>query len=319
MRTPRPWALPTEPATRELLQAAGVSAEMLATRLRRGELRKVRHGVYLAASAWPDDPVRQHLVRARAEAVANPGAVISRQSAAVAWQLPSPGAVGWVDLPPSVSLPAGSGRRSRVGSAEHHVERLPPEHVVRDPAGYAMTSLARTAVDLARDLELPQALVLLDAAARGLCLTYVARPRRSDYANRRLVEAAREQLAGVQRCVRAARMVPALELADPARESAAESLSAGHFHLGGIPRPLFNPPVSTVAGTLFPDCLWPEERLIGECDGAVKYADSTAILREKEREQVLRDAGFRIVRWQAREVMGRPEVVVDRVRRALGV
>lgn len=318
MRIPRPWALPSEPVTRALLRAAGVSDEMLTTGLRRGELRKLRHGVYLAASAWPGDPAGQHLVLARAEVVANPGGVLSRQSAALVWRLPAPGPADWAELPPSVSLPVSSGRRPRVGAALHHVERLPPEQVVRDPAGYAVTSVARTAVDLARDLSLPEALVLLDAATRTLCSTFVAHPRRSDFANQRLVWAAREQLTAVVRTQRSVRLAPAVALADPARESAAESLSAGQFHLAGIPRPVYNPPIHTVAGTLFPDCLWPEERVIGECDGAVKYADTAAILREKEREQVLRDAGFRIVRWQAREVMGRPEVVVERVARALG-
>ncbi|MCW5954183.1 MAG: hypothetical protein KIT69_18185 [Propionibacteriaceae bacterium] len=31
----------------------------------------LRHGVYLARSAWPEDPVAQHLVRARAEQTAD--------------------------------------------------------------------------------------------------------------------------------------------------------------------------------------------------------------------------------------------------------
>ena len=53
-----------------------------------------------------------------------------------------------------------------------------------------MTSPARTAVDLAADLALPEALVVLDAAARRICESLVPRVRRRDYANPRLAGAA---------------------------------------------------------------------------------------------------------------------------------
>jgi hypothetical protein len=290
---------------------------MITTRLRRGELRRLRHGVYLAASAWPADPSAQHLVLAHAEVTANPEAVLSRQSAALVWELPAPGFEGWAELPVSVSLPPGGGYRSSSGTAVHHVERLPSEHLTRDPAGYPVTSVARTAVDLAAGRALPEALVLLDAAARALCCAFVAQPRRADLSNPHLVDAAREQLTAVADACGIACLRTAIALADPARESAAESLSAGHFQLAGIPAPACNPPLRTGVGTLFPDFLWRAQRLIGECDGTVKYADTAAIVREKEREQVLRDLGVRIVRWQAREVMLRPAVVVHRVQQAL--
>jgi hypothetical protein len=290
---------------------------MITTRLRSGELLRLRRGVYLAASAWPDDPAAQHVVLARAEVAANPAATISRQSAAVIWQLPTPGFEPWYDAPVSVTLPAGTGLRSWTNGAVHHVERLPPEDVVRDAAGYPVTSIARTAVDLAVGQQLPEALVIVDAAARALCAAFVAQPRRSDYANARLVEAARGQLSGVAGALQRGCLSTVIELADPARESPAESLTAGHFHLGGVPKPLFNPPIRTPVGVLFPDCLWPEQRLIGECDGAVKYANSGVMLREKDREQVLRDLDYGIVRWQPKELRFDPNVVVRRVLREL--
>jgi hypothetical protein len=117
------------------------------------------------------------------------------------------------------------------------------------------------------------------------------------------------------------RRLPALAAAinrcDPGRESPAESLSAGWFAVAGLPTPLFQPPVDTPFGTLYPDCLWPEARLVGECDGAIKYADARGYVNEKEREQVLRDLGFRIVRWLAKEIMLDPQRVVERVARNL--
>ncbi len=49
-----------------------------------------------------------------------------------------------------------------------------------------------------------------------------------------------------------------------------------------------------------------------------KYADPAAIVREKEREQVLRDQGFRIVRWLGKEIHQEPKSVMSRIARALG-
>lgn len=318
VRSPKPWTLPTQPVTRALLAATGVSAEMINTQLRTGNLRRVRRGVFLAAGAWPADPAAQHLVLAHAEQVVAPDAVISRQSAAVVWGLPAPGFTPWHELPASVSLPTGTGYRARSNGTDHHVEQLPVDQLVRDPEGYTVTGLARTTVDLAADRPLPEALVLLDAAARLLCGSFVTSPRRSDFANPRLIEAARGQLADMARYRRRTGLIAAVGLADPRRESPAESLSAGHFHLAGLPEPSYQVPLRTPSGTLYPDCLWPEHRLIGECDGAVKYAEgSGAYVREKEREQVLRDLGYRMVRWLGKEIMARPQVVVDRVARAL--
>ncbi len=293
---------------------------MLATQLRRGRLIRLRRGVYLASASWPQDPTAQHLMLARAEVVAAPQAVISRQSAALVWGLPSPGWHPWHTFPIAISLPAGAGHRARSNGAQHHVEQLPAEHLARDPEGYAVTGLVRTAIDLSAGLPLPEALVILDAAARQLCTAFVVSPRRSDYSNPRLVEASRDQLADVARSRRRTGLSSAIGLAEPGRESAAESLSAGHFHLAGLPTPRFQAPVRTPIGTLFPDCLWEPQGLIGECDGAVKYAEgSSAFVAEKEREQALRDLGYGVVRWLAKEIMARPEQVVARVARALGI
>lgn len=314
MRTPRLWALPTEPATPAVLAAGGVTPAMIRSQLRCGRLVRVRRGVFLAASAWPADPAAQHLVLARAELAANPAGVISHASAAVVWGLPTPGFLTWWDEPATISLPPDEGHTSH---AAHHITALPSDQVTRHE-GYAVTSLARTAVDLAAGRPLPDALVILDAVARRLCESYLAAPRRSDFSNPRLVAACREELHRVAATRPGPDPVAAIALADPSRESAAESLSAGHFELAGLPRPRYQARIVTPRGTFYPDCLWEEPRLIGECDGAVKYADAAAYVAEKEREQALRDAGFRIVRWLAKEIMTRPDVVIARVAQALG-
>lgn len=302
-----------------MLLSSGITAQMIRTQLASGRLVRVRQGVFLDAAHWPQDAAAQHLMIAHAELVVHPAAVLSHETAALAWGIPHPGFTPWHDAAPAVTMPAGSGSRSRPGRVRHHVGILPAGQLTRDPDGYAITSVARTAVDVAGGLDLPQALVVLDGAVRLLCAGMVARPRRADYSNPRLARTARDMLLEAAQHRPAAGLGEAIAIADPARESAAESLTAGHIHLAGLPMPLFQHPIRTPLGTLYPDFLWPEFSLVGECDGAVKYEDPSAFVQEKRREQALRDLDFRIVRWLAAEIMTRPQLVLDRIARELGL
>lgn len=317
MRTPKVWALPTSPTTAETLSNLGITKQMIATQVCSGRLLRLRRGVYLASASWPEEPASQHLLLGQAELLANPAAVLSVQSAALAWAIPNPGFNRWHDQPVAISLPADGGHSARSGQIIHRIAVLPAGHVVTHPTGLRVTSPARTAIDIAADLDLPEALVVLDAVARRLCESYVPRARRSDFANPRLVAAAQERLNEAAAVCRVTRLSGAIAATNPARESAAESLSAGHIIRAGLPEPLYQAKIDSVMGPLYPDCLWAQERVIGECDGAVKYADSSAWVREKEREQVLRDLGFTVVRWLAKEIMLDPTAVTNRLARAL--
>jgi len=311
--------LPREPTSTAALRCLGISRKSIATQVRRANLMQLRQGVYLAAAAWPEDLQAQRLILAKAEVAANPQGVISHQSAALAWELPSPDLGGWTDLPVSITLPAMAGYRSSHGATGvHHVALLPAGHVCRDESGYPLTSLARTAVDLAAGRPLPAALVILDGAARRLCAGFVTTPRRSDFTNSGFITQIRDQFLQAAQLCRRAGLASAISLCQPCRESAAESLSAGHFHCSGLPTPVFQAAIRTPIGIFYPDCLWPEHRVIGECDGTVKYTDPGAYLREKQREQALRDQGYLVVRWLAKEILASPAVVVERVGRALG-
>ncbi|HET7723139.1 MAG TPA: DUF559 domain-containing protein [Propionibacteriaceae bacterium] len=319
MRTPRPGLLPSQPTSLPMLLAAGSTPQMVRTQVASGRLVRVRQGVFVAAGGWPADAAAQHLVRARAELVVHPDAAISHVSAALVWELPHPGSSWWHEAPPSVTLPSGGGARSGRGHATHHVGSLARSQVTRDPEGYAVTTASRTAVDLADGLTLPERLVLLDAAARHVVESLVVgAARRADYVRPSYVSAAKGQLSAAAASRRPCGLALAISLAVPARESVAESLSAGHLHLAGLPAPEFQHRIRSPKGDLFPDFYWPELGLVGEVDGTVKYADPSAYEREKLREQALRDLGYGIVRWTAREIMLTPDVVVDRVARALG-
>jgi len=318
MRTPRPWALPTQPMSRRLLAAAGVTDEMIDTQLAAGRLIRLRRGVFVASAAWPDRAADRHVMLAHAEQVTNPDAVLSHETAAVIWGLPAPSFHAWHESPVSVTYPAGGRYSSRGGTAVRHTRPLPTSEVTRDSDGYAVTTVARTAVDLALGRALPDALVILDGAARTILTSFVGSPRRRDFRNTRLVSAAKEALTTVAPARAARRLDPVIALVEPARESAAESLAAAHIHLAGLPTPLFQAPIATRLGTLYPDFLWEDARLIGECDGAIKYSEPNAYVREKEREQVLRDDDYRFVRWLGKEIMLHPLEVVARIERALG-
>jgi very-short-patch-repair endonuclease len=243
---------------------------------------------------------------------------MSHESAAVSWGLPYPGFGEWHESRPSVTL-SDPNARHRDGLAVHHLGALPVSQVARDEQGYEVTTVARTAVDLAAGQALPEALVLLDGAARTNVRAMVIDARRKDYTNPRLAEAVRELLLEAARVRRPAGLSRAISLALPARESPAESLTAGHLHLSGLPMPLFQATIQTPSGPVYPDFFWPGLNLVGEVDGKVKYGDPGEIVREKRREQLLRDLGYRVVRWLAAEIMTTPEIVIARIAHAVGL
>lgn len=217
-----------------------------------------------------------------------------------------------------MTLPSTPSAKSRPGPATHHIGVIPAGQVTRDEEGYAVTSPARTGVDLAAGLDLPHALAVLDGAARRSIELMLPRPRRRDYLNPRYVAAAQELLVAAAAARRPAGLDRAIPLVVPARESVPESLAAGHIVLERLPMPEFQHTIHTPAGDMYPDFYWPELRLIGEVDGRMKYTDPAAYEREKVREQVLRDLGYRIVRWTASEIMFTPHLVIERIARALG-
>lgn len=312
-----PWTLPTQPVTRALLLASGVTDAMIRTQLRAGRLIQIRQGVVLSASCWPRDARKQHLVRAHAEQVRNPSAVISHASAAVAWGLPSPDFHDWHEDPVAVTLPESANGSRRLG-VSWHIAPLPRAEVTRDDDGYALTTIARTARDLAVRRSLPEALVILDGAARLLVASFVGDdPRRHHYVSPRLVKASRDEL--LQVAVSSPVLRRTIALVEPCRESPAESTFTGHLLLAGLPMPQFQASLKTPMGTFYPDFYWPQARLIGECDGAVKYGNPDAILLEKQREEWLRDEAYRFVRWPAKHSWTRPHEIMGRIERYLGI
>ena len=291
-------------------------------------------GVFISSQAWPEDPIQQHLVMALARQLRWPHLMASHQTGALADGLPLLDPLRAAAPPPRFTRAPGAGARSTT-EPRVTVRELPLEALTDLPAGTArglqLTTPARTAIDLACELPLPEALMLTDHVARQALMGLRGRPTRGD-AEDTLGPSGRGELSRVARqaalrplelaVVAAVHRRPgvrqALELTDPMRDSPPESYSFGTFVLAGLPVPQCQVRFDVDGQIIRVDFYWPEFGLVGECDGNVKY-DGTyglaaeAMVGQNVREQALRDMGLSVVRWTAAEVFLRPDAVVHRI------
>jgi very-short-patch-repair endonuclease len=181
-------------------------------------------------------------------------------------------------------------RRCTIPAAETSIRR-----------GLRVTSAVRTIADLACRLQLTDAVALLDSALhRRLVSTDGLRDWGCTHAGYR----------GVRRLRRA------LELADPAAESVMETRLRVLLVLAGLPRPRAQVSLRDDLGLFVarPDLFYPGARLAIEYDGAT-HRESLAA--DNRRQNRLIDAGYRLLRFTAGDVLDAPAAVVSMVRRAL--
>lgn len=259
-----------------------------------GTIVRVRHGAY-TASAEPEARCRHEQLIAGTWPLLGEQTVLSHWSAAVLWGLPI-----WSEHLTRVSaLHPGHGRK---GHWLHARTGVLDDRTTHHVGPYAVTSLARTAVDVARVVPFEQGVSIIDAAlARevepGLLLEWVEYGRR---------------------CKGNARARRAVAFGDHRSESPGESVSRVIFDASGLPAPVLQYPVP---GTPYiTDFGWPEDGLLGEFDGRIKYTGildpsktgADVIMREKHREDVLRGLGWIVVRWQWSD-LAQPEALAQRV------
>jgi hypothetical protein len=282
--------------------ALGITPGQLRAAVGAGTLRRPRRGVL---SCPPGPAPTSHLAAARRDhreqALAalvsfGEGTVVSHESAGLLLGIPTrrPGA-----LPEQVDVTAPGQSRRRRGVHVHAgvVDRA--DRALVD--GVLCTSLARSALDLARRRPLAESLVVLDAAVR------VADPGE--------LRAAYDRLAGGPGMTA---LAGALALADPLSESPLESASRGVLLTAGLPAPELQAWVRGGDGRSYRvDFRWRAQRVVGEADGWGKYVDLDVLRAEKRREDALRDAGLTVVRWTSDELWRSPADVVRRVARAL--
>ncbi len=280
--------LPAAPvATADDARAAGWDGESLRRATRAGALVRVRHGAYVPAETWAAaGEAERHRLRVLAAARRLRAPVFGHESAAAVWRLPLLG--DWPrDVHVLVALARGT--PSSPGVRRH---RVAEPAATRCVDGLAVTTVARTVVDLARTGSFARGLVRADAALRRHGVV------RDDLV--REVEA-----AGTGRGVRAARRVVAE--ADAAAESPGESLSRARIIGLGLPRPALQREVRDRRGFVGRvDFLWEELGVVGEFDGRLKYragavdertAAEERVWAEKQREDRIRATGLGVVRW----------------------
>ena len=280
--------VPVDLTSRPFTLAQALAHGLTEDRLRGTSWRRVDRGVF----AW-HAIAQQRMVRLQAALYRLPqGGVFSGSSA------------GWLhglDLDPcdpiEVTVPAGSRVTRRAGFKLHRSATIELSTV----RGLPVTSPVRTVVDLARGLPLVQAVTVLDMALHVRLVT-VASLQRWTQANR--------GRRGV------ARLRHALELAEAATESPMETRLRLLLVLAGLPKPLIQPTLRAESGIVLarPDLYYAVHRLVIEYDGAT-HRDSLA--RDNRRQNTLLEAGYRILRFTAGDVLGNPSGVVSLVRRAI--
>lgn len=266
-------------------RSAGLTRDQVRQRVRSGRWTALAHGVYRRESAAAREQLDEfaaarvdHAHRAIAAALAHPGCVVAFRSAALVHGLPlARGVPIEVDL---IARPrAHVGRRP--GLVVHRAE-LPNGAVVHHRV--PVTSVARTWFDVARTRPLADALAVGDAALRAGSMS------RND-----VLQVMAEATA--RRGVRRARS--AVAHLDEVRESVAESASWAYFVTHRLPLPRAQIEVRSRVGAFLArvDFWWEHARLVGECDGRLKYESADDLYREKRREDALRAEGMGVVRW----------------------
>jgi hypothetical protein len=286
-------------------RAAGLDRAALRRLARSDDWVSIHPGVLCDAQLWrslDEDPSGRHALQVQpARLCLESPSWASHESAAFVHGLLLP------EPPAKVTLTARPGRRSwrSYPATTIRVAPVPSSHLTRVRALPA-TTVARTLVDLARSLDLADSVVAIDAALHD---------RRTDQAELSSV------LADCRGWPRTRRATRALFLADGRRESPLESRSFLFFHDMDLPLPTPQAWIEDEEGYPFArvDMLWRDRGVIGECDGAVKYAADvppTTLLAEKRRQERLEDLGYVVVRWDHHDITRARTTTQQRILRA---
>ncbi len=108
----------------------------------------------------------------------------------------------------------------------------------------------------------------------------------------------------------------AVELANPAAESPMETRLRLLLMSNGLPRPVVQMSLYDGTGAFIarPDLYYPRDRLAIEYDGATHR---TSLAADNRRQNRLLEAGYRLLRFTAGDILRTPASVVGQVQRAL--
>lgn len=285
------------PFTRTQALIAGLTAHQWRLLTHEKTLIPLTYGVYCLQR--PSDDRARLAQRTSAFLLRKTDHFAVSSSALAILELPSPYFCSWDRMPIAI---AGKQTRGRAGVRRSAAAPIPT------PWGLC-TDLLDTAATIAAELPLPQALMVTDVIARRLAGS-----------EDRFVLASERCRTEVRRRLTHRVDLPALQLADPAVESPAESFFRGYILQAGFPEPRCGVPMKGASGSqYFIDMVL--EGLLVEVDGRGKYKNLEVLIDEKRREDDLRATGRGFHRTFVEDLYTDPAVEVarltDRLRLAL--
>ncbi|MDI1461776.1 type IV toxin-antitoxin system AbiEi family antitoxin domain-containing protein [Catellatospora sp. KI3] len=269
--------------------------------LRHGLWRVISRGVYLVDADIKGDapPGARAMVRA-AVLTGGPHAVAVLESAAVIHGLHGLRLDGrlHVSLPGKLAVPRRLGDTSVV---PHQLTLAEGEVMTVD--GIAVTTPLRTVADLMLKVDRLAAVSVLDSALHQGLFTEDDFPRLHG------------ALDGRRGAVRARTWV---DLADGLAESPLETRSRLRCVDGKVPPDELQAVIVDSVGVAIArvDLLWRSARLIGEADGGEVHERPEAVFRDRERQNALVNAGYRVIRFTWRDTLD-ARTIPAIVRRAL--
>jgi predicted transcriptional regulator of viral defense system len=295
--------IPEIMTTGELLRQ-GKSPRQIQTLVARGVLLRLAHGVYASAEfaeRFRQVPEGDAMFRAAAVlATSAPGSVASHQTAAQLHGLD----VLTQSLPGRVSLTRPPGLGSRSGKRNVHVHSAAlPAGQVGARFGVPVTTVPRTVVDLARELDFTAGVVVADSAL-----------------HQRLTakQELREVLAGCRGWPATSKVARVIDFADGLAESVLESIARVLLRELGFPSPELQVEIRGEHGFIGRvDFLWRQFRTIAEVDGALKYiGDPMRARLELRRDRELRRAGYEVEHFGWRDITAARQDVDSSLRAA---
>jgi Protein of unknown function (DUF559)/Transcriptional regulator, AbiEi antitoxin len=275
-------------ARRQLL-ALGVGREWIKRRHASGALHRVHLGVY--AVGHPN--LTAHGRPMAAVLACGAGALLSHLSAAGLWEIAA-GRPGRIDV-----IVRRHGPRARPGIAIHRPREL-LGHDRRSRNGIPLTAPSRTLLDLAGVLR-----------KRALCEAIQAADRRNLLDVDDLIKLAHESRgrAGT------GTLLSLLSEYRPLPETGSwlEHRFLPLVDAGGIARPA----VDVVVEWFEVDCLWPTERVIVELDSYGFHRDPHTFESDRRRDVALQLAGYIVLRFTYRRVVGEPGAMIAELAAAL--
>jgi putative AbiEi antitoxin of type IV toxin-antitoxin system/uncharacterized protein DUF559 len=270
--------------SRSQLRLCGLTDNAIDRRVAADRLHRVHRGVYAVGHVALS--LRGRLVAALL--YAGPRAALSHTTAAWVWEL--------IETEPKRVHVTSPGRRRSLPGVRVHRSRCFDPSTRRD---LPVTTVSRTLLDLAAVLPTARLRrVLAEADYRRLLepdeiAAILGRGQPGSAALRRALDAHLPRLARTL--------------------SVLEERFLGLCETAGLPLPEVNVKVEG----LMVDALWPEQRLVVELDGHAAHGSAAAIETDRQRELILRAAGYAVARYTWQQITRQGEEVAADLSRAL--